>query len=89
MKLRTFLFGLLIAILGIVAYSQTTWNGIRWHWWTCGLDKISPRQYIVTYTTGKEIIVCNEIYSSFSQDGFVHGYGNSAAVSCVQVKRGE
>ena len=85
---RSLLFGALGMALGALAYSQSTWHGIRWHWWLCGEDRVNGR-YISTYTTGKEVVMCDEIFSSSSIEGYAQGEGNSATVSCVLIKGGD
>ena len=71
-----------MAAMGVLAYAQSAFT---WRWRLCGSDQINDNgldtaHYIRTYTTGKEVIVCDEIFT-----GLVAG-GQGATEFCVPVQ---
>lgn len=79
--------------LSILLVASAFAQVIGWHWWRVGNDMISDGHYIATYTTGKEVIVCDEMYGDINSymEGYAHGTtkGTTVATSCVLVKSGK
>lgn len=68
-----------LVICGTALCAQTM---LKWHWWTVGLDEVGAGEYVVIHATGKEVVMCVQMYRQL--EGEVHG--GVLAVSCVRVK---
>lgn len=68
-----------LAVLVICGTALCAQTMLKWHWWTVGLDEVGAGEYVVTYTTGKEVVTCVQVNKWL--DGEMR-----STISCVKVK---